>query len=103
GVNVFPSQIENILMDVEGVAPHYQIVVRRRDFLDELEVRVELEPEKFTGQFRDLAALEEGVRRRLYAHLGLGVRVRLLEPGSLERSTGKARRLIDERAKGDAK
>lgn len=102
GVNVFPSQIESILMDVEGVAPHYQIVVRRRGFLDELEVRVELEPEKFTGQFRDLAALEETVRRRLYAHLGLGVRVRLLEPRALERSTGKARRLIDERVKGDA-
>lgn len=99
GVNVFPSQIESVLMGIEGVAPHYQIIVGKKGFLDYLEVQVELAQEKFTGQFRDLEALEQRVRRRLNSVLSLSAKVRLLEPKSLERSTGKARRVIDNRPK----
>lgn len=99
GVNVFPSQIESVLMGIEGVAPHYQITVGKKGFLDYLEIQVELAQEKFTGQFRDLEALEQKVRRRLNSVLSLTAKVRLLEPKSLERSTGKARRVIDNRNK----
>lgn len=99
GVNVFPSQIESVLMSIEGIAPHYQIIVNKKGFLDNIEVQVELTPEKFTGQFRDLEALEEKVRRRLYSVLSINAKVRLLEPKSLERSVGKAKRVIDNRPK----
>ncbi|NPV74671.1 MAG: phenylacetate--CoA ligase [Pelotomaculum sp.] len=99
GVNVFPSQIESVLMSIEGIAPHYQIIVGKRGHLDYIEVQVEIAQDKFTGQFRDLEALEEKVRRRLFSVLSINARVRLLEPKSLERSTGKARRIIDNRPK----
>ncbi|MFA4884280.1 MAG: phenylacetate--CoA ligase [Desulfotomaculaceae bacterium] len=102
GVNVFPSQIESVLMSMEGIAPHYQIIINKKGFLDNIEVRVELTPEKFTGQFRDLEALEDKVRRRLNNVLSLTAKVRLLEPKSLERSTGKAKRVIDNRPKEGA-
>lgn len=99
GVNVFPSQIESVLMQIEGIAPHYQIVVGKKGYLDYLEVQVEVAPESFTGNYRDLEALEEKVRRRLAAVLSINPRVRLLEPRSLERSQGKAKRVIDNRPK----
>jgi phenylacetate-CoA ligase len=99
GVNVFPSQIESVLMSIEGIAPHYQIIVGKKGFLDYMEVQVELTQEKFTGQFRDLEALEEKVRRSLSHTLTVSARVRLLEPKSLARSTGKVRRVIDNRKK----
>jgi phenylacetate-CoA ligase len=93
GVNVFPSQIESVLMEIDGVAPHYQIIVGKKGQLDFLEVQVEISPELFTGQFRDLETLEKKVTRRLASVLSLTARVRLLEPKSLERSTGKAKRV----------
>lgn len=99
GVNVFPSQIESVLMEVEGVSPHYQIVVDKKGYLDHLEVRVELTDEKFTGQYRDLEAMESGVRRRLQRVLSINPRVRLFEPHSIERSQGKAKRVVDLRPK----
>jgi len=99
GVNVFPSQIESVIMKIEGVSPHYQIVIDRKNHLDYLEVRVEVAEDKFTGQFRDLEALEENIRRQLQRVLSLNARVRLLEPGSIERSKGKAKRVIDNRPK----
>lgn len=97
GVNVFPSQIESVLMGIEGISPHYQIIVGKKGYLDYIEVQVEIAQEKFTGQFRHLAELEEKVRRRLNSVLSISARVRLLEPKSLERSVGKAKRVIDNR------
>lgn len=99
GVNVFPSQIESVLMEIEGVSPHYQIVVDKKGYLDYLEVQVEMTEEAFTGSFKDLEALEEKIRRRLQAVLSISPRVRLLEPHSIERSQGKAKRVIDRRPK----
>lgn len=99
GVNVFPSQIESVLMGIEGISPHYRIIVGKKGYLDYMEVQVELTQEKFTGQFRDLEALEEKVRRSLSNTLTVSARVRFLEPKSLERSTGKAKRVIDNRQK----
>jgi len=97
GTNVFPSQIESVLISIEGISPHYQIIVGKKGFLDYLEVQVELTQEMFTGQFRDLEVLEDRVRRRLSSVLSLTAKVRLLEPKSLERSMGKAKRVIDNR------
>lgn len=95
GVNVFPSQIESVLMDIDGIAPHYQIIVTKKGYLDMLEVRVELTEKSFTGNFRDLEALEGRIRARLQSVLSIGARVKLMEPYSIERSQGKAKRVID--------
>jgi phenylacetate-CoA ligase len=98
GVNVFPSQIESVLMEVEEVAPHYLIVVdKKKGYLDDLEVQVELNREKFTGSFRDLEAVEKKISRKLNNVLTVSVRVRLVEPKTLERTLGKAKRVIDKR------
>lgn len=97
GVNVFPSQIEEVLMGIPGLAPHYQIIVYKKGYLDEIEIHVELSQEGFSDRYRDLAFLEEEVRGRLQATLSLGPRVKLLEFGSLERTTGKAQRVVDRR------
>ncbi len=97
GVNVFPSQIESVLMSIEGISPHYQIMVGKKGYLDYLEVQVELSQTSFTGQFRDLEALEGRVRSKLQSVLSIGARVRLMEPHSIERSQGKAKRVIDMR------
>jgi phenylacetate-CoA ligase len=98
GVNVFPSQIESVLMEVEEVAPHYLIVVdKKKSYLDDLEVHVELNREKFTGSFRDLEQVEKKISRKLANVLTVSARVKLVEPKSLERTMGKAKRVIDKR------
>jgi phenylacetate-CoA ligase len=97
GVNVFPSQVEEVLTAIPGLAPHYLIIVDKKGYLDEFEVQVELAQEGFTDRFQDLAALEETIRNRLQAVLSLTPRVKLLEFGSLERTAGKARRVLDRR------
>ncbi len=95
GVNVFPSQIESVLMEINGLAPHYQIVVKKRGHLDDLEVLVEVLPEIFTDRYRDLEAWERKIERKLYNALNLSARVRLVEPKTLERTSGKAKRVLD--------
>jgi len=97
GVNVFPSQIESVLMEIKGVAPHYQIIVDRKGFLDNLEVLVELEEEMFTGSFRDLEAMEKNIQRQLSTVLSIDVDIKLVEPKTIERSEGKSKRVIDKR------
>lgn len=95
GVNVFPSQIEDVLLKISGVAPHYQIIVTKKGYLDALEVQVEMTEDAFTGSWRDLEELEKRVKSRLLAVLSISPKVKLLEPRSLERSLGKAKRVID--------
>lgn len=97
GVNVFPSQIESVLVEIEGISPNYQIIVTKKGYLDILEVQVEPDGSAFTGSYRDLEALEEKVRSRLQSVLSIGARVRLMDPFSIERSQGKAKRVIDNR------
>lgn len=97
GVNVFPSQIEEVLMEVQGVGPHYLITVDRKDHLDEFKVEVELAADYFTGQYRHLESLERTVRDKIQSILGLAPKVRLVEYKSLERTAGKAKRVIDNR------
>lgn len=97
GVNVFPSQIEDVLAGIEGTAPHFLVVVDRNGALDDIEVRVEVAEEIFSDVMADMVAFTDTVAERLHSVLGLRVRVRLVEPGSIERTTGKARRVLDKR------
>jgi len=97
GVNVFPSQIEDILLEVEGTTPQYQIVLDRKGALDEMEIRVEVTEEIMTDEEPRLRALESTIRKRLQAALQVSPIVRLVEPRSIERSMGKAQRVVDKR------
>jgi len=97
GINVFPSQIETVLLQVEGVQPHYQIIVDRQHTLDDLEVWVEVSDEVFADEIRGLEALEHRIRNELHNALGIAARVRLVEPRSIQRSEGKAKRVVDRR------
>jgi phenylacetate-CoA ligase len=97
GVNVFPSQIEEVLLRIAHTEPQYQIIVDRREQLDELEVRVEVSEQFFSDEVRQLETLEHQIRREIEDVLGINVRVKLVEPKTIERSEGKAKRVIDRR------
>jgi len=98
GVNVFPSQIESVLLEVEGVQPHYQIFVdRARHSLDEIEIWVEVSEAVFSDELRKLEALERAVRAEIESVLGIRATVKLVEPKTIQRSEGKANRVIDRR------
>jgi phenylacetate-CoA ligase len=95
GVNVFPSQIESVLMKVEGTEPHYLIVVDKSGVLDEFEVRVEVSPEIFSDEIKKLEQLKNRIATEIYSILGLNAKITLVEPKSIERSMGKAKRVVD--------
>jgi len=97
GVNVFPSMVESILLQIPGIEPQYQLVVDRVNNLDRLEVQVEVSENTFSDEVRKLEELEARITRDLDSGLGISVRVRLVEPRSIERSEGKAKRIIDNR------
>ncbi len=98
GVNVFPSQIEQVLMQIEETEPHYQIIVDRgASHLDEVEIAVEVEESFFSDETKNLEQVRAKIGSRIRAELGIGARVRLVEPKSIERSMGKAKRVIDKR------
>jgi phenylacetate-CoA ligase len=97
GVNVFPSQVEDVLMEVEGVEPHFQIVLDRKDKLDEMVVQIEVDPSFFPDAMRRLVEFERHVEDRLQEELGVRARVKLVEPKTVPRHTGKARRVLDRR------
>jgi len=95
GVNVFPSQIEDVLFKIEGVRPHYLIVVDRQKGLDDLEVRLEVADEVFSDIMADMVTFQHNVADRLQTVLGLRAKITLVEPGSIERSAGKSKRVLD--------
>jgi phenylacetate-CoA ligase len=97
GVNVFPSQVEEILLGIEGVEPHYQIVVDRKGQLDSLEVHVEVNEAIFSDEISRLKGLEKAIFNEIKTALGIQVVVKLVEPKSIARSEGKAKRVIDNR------
>ncbi len=97
GVNVFPSQIEEALLQVEGTAPHYCIEVKRPGTLDELTVRVEVRPQDFSDTMRTMQGLRDRITRRIQSVTGIRANVELVEPQTLERFMGKAKRVIDHR------
>lgn len=97
GVNVFPSQIESALLTVEGTLPHYHITLTREKGLDQVEVQVEVTPEVFSDRVSALEALQKKLSYEIEHTLGIRVKVKLVEPHSLPRSEGKAKRVTDNR------
>lgn len=97
GVNVFPTQIESVLLGIEGLRPHYQLIVDRRGELDTLEIQVEVGEEIFSDEVKILQSLERRIAKDVKDYLGVTAGVKLVGPGSLERSEGKAGRVIDKR------
>ena len=98
GVNVFPSQIESVLIEIEGAEPHYLIVVDREPGkMDEMEVCVEVAPELVSDAVRTLESLERRISHELHSVLGISIKVKLVEPKTIARSEGKAKRVIDRR------
>jgi phenylacetate-CoA ligase len=97
GVNVFPSQIESVLLEIEGVEPHYQIMVDRDGALDMLEIDVEVNETVFSDEIKNLQNLEKRIEHDIKDILGVSATVRLVEPKTIKRSEGKAVRVIDKR------
>ena len=97
GVNVFPSQIESVLMNIEGVEPHYLLIVDRQGALDTLEVQVEVNERVFSDEIKNLQTLSRKIEKDIKDLLGVSAAVKLVAPKSLQRSEGKAQRVIDKR------
>ncbi len=97
GVNVFPSQVEHVLMGIEEVEPHYVIVVDRDGSLDTMEVQVEVSEELFSDRISGLESLSKRIQNEIKDLLGVTAAVRLVEPKTIQRSEGKAQRVIDKR------
>lgn len=97
GVNVFPSQIESVIMETEGIEPHYQLVVDRDGNLDTLTVMVEVNEETFSDEIKDLQNMERALENNIKETLGVAARVKLVESKSIQRSEGKAIRVLDKR------
>ncbi|KGO33021.1 phenylacetate--CoA ligase, partial [Desulfobulbus sp. Tol-SR] len=97
GVNVFPSQVEHVLVGIEGVEPHYQIVVERQGNLDTMQVRVEVSDNVFSDEIRILENLAKKIQVEIKDMLGVTCTVKLVEPRTIQRSEGKAQRVIDKR------
>lgn len=99
GVNVFPSQIEEVLLMVPEIGPHYEIIVDRKNHLDTMEIKVELADESLLDSYTKLGELEQRIRARLRVVLGLEAMIKLVAPRSLQRFEGKAKRVTDLRRK----
>ncbi|MBI9110185.1 phenylacetate--CoA ligase family protein [Maridesulfovibrio ferrireducens] len=95
GVNVFPSQIESILIETEGLSPHYLLEIHRDGNLDILTIKVEVAGTAFSDEIKNLQSLERKIQRNIKEFLGVTARIKLVEPNSIERSTGKAKRIVD--------
>ncbi|MDO5580034.1 MAG: phenylacetate--CoA ligase [Planctomycetia bacterium] len=97
GVNVFPGQIESALLTLEGTLPNYQIILTRDNGLDNIEVQVELVPEKFDDTLKSLEALQKTISDKIQHTIGIRVKVKLVEPNRIPKSEGKAKRVVDQR------
>jgi phenylacetate-CoA ligase len=97
GVNVFPSQVETALLQIEGTLPHYQILLTREQGLDQMEVQVEITPQMFNDKIGAMQGLHKSLQDALDRVLGIRVRVALVEANTIARSEGKAKRVIDRR------
>ncbi|MBE5039661.1 phenylacetate--CoA ligase family protein [Ructibacterium gallinarum] len=95
GVNVFPSQIESVVLGFPQVSPNYQLIVRRKNMMDNLEVVVELIDGSLLEKFSEIEKLEKQIADKIHSVLGLRVKLRLAEPKSIERTTGKSKRVVD--------
>jgi phenylacetate-CoA ligase len=98
GVNVFPQQIEAILLETQGITPHYQLILRREGSLDTLEVKVEVDETLFSDEIKHLQRIEARIQKNIKEFLGVTAKVTLSEPRSIQRSEGKAKRILDLRS-----
>jgi phenylacetate-CoA ligase len=101
GINIFPSQIEEVLMRLKDIEPHYLIVVDSKNYLDNIEVWVEVSEDVFSEKMHALEEFEASIEHKLYAAIGINIGVRLKEPKTIKRSIGKAKRVVDMR-KGES-
>jgi phenylacetate-CoA ligase len=99
GVNLFPSQIESLLLDIDGIEPHYQIIVTREHAMDDLEIRVEVTAAVFSDAVRRMEELRATIQGKIKHLIGLSAKITLVEPGSIARSDGKTKHVIDLREK----
>ncbi len=99
GVNVFPSQIESVLVSMDNIGPHYQLEVRRENFMDSLTVNVEVVNGALLERYSELEKLRAEVKHRLHTVLGIDAKINLVSPNTIERFQGKAKRVIDLRDK----
>jgi phenylacetate-CoA ligase len=97
GVNVFPSQIESILLETEGLSPHYQLIIDRKGSMDVLEVQVEVDEKLFSDEIKHLQNMEKKIMSHIKEFLGVTAKITLVEPRTIARSEGKAKRIIDKR------
>ena len=97
GINVFPSQVESVLFGLGATAPHYQLIVEREGLLDTLTVLVEVTPEMFSDEIKQMENLERKIKAELTSVLSISAKVKLVAPKTIERSEGKAKRVIDKR------
>ncbi len=97
GVNVFPSQVESVLLSIGETAPHYMLIVDRKDNLDTLEIQVEITPQLFSDEVKKLEDIERKIKKEIESTLGISAKIKLVEPKSIQRSEGKAKRVIDRR------
>ena len=97
GVNVFPSQVESVILEMEEFAPYYLLIVDRINNLDVLEIHLEVKEEFFSDEMSRMINLRKRVSHRLQSVLGISADIKLVEPRSLERSEGKAKHVIDKR------
>ncbi len=97
GVNVFPSQIESLLLDVEGIEPQYVIVVRKKGYLDKLNIDVEAKKGVYEAGKEKIEEIQRKIEEKIRGIVGIGAKVRLVPPKTIARSEGKARRVLDER------
>ena len=97
GVNVFPSQVESVLLQLGNTAPYYKLIVDRVDNTDTLEIQVEISPEIFSDTVRSLEEQEKIIKTAIESTLGIAAKITLVEPKTIERTEGKAVRVIDRR------
>ncbi|MBQ3589689.1 MAG: phenylacetate--CoA ligase, partial [Clostridia bacterium] len=97
GVNVFPSQVEAALIEVKEVTPHYMMIVDRENNLDTLEIQVEIDAQYYTDEVKGIEKLTKKIATVIQQALGISAKIRLMGPGSLKRSEGKAVHVIDNR------
>jgi phenylacetate-CoA ligase len=97
GVNLFPSQVESVLLEMKEIKPHYLLVVDRVNNLDTLELQVEVDEAFFQDKISQLQTLRQKIQANLESALGLGIKVNLVEPKTIERFEGKSKRVIDKR------
>ncbi len=103
GVNVFPSQIESVLVGMKDVSPHYQLIVRREGFADTLEIRVELSDISLLESYGKIEELQNRIRHNMHTVLGIQCKVSIVEPNTIERFVGKAKRVVDLRNQTEEK